>query len=50
LGEVRDAADERYALMLKSRILGENPCNVEMLFKIIKQFGFTDVRGWCKCC
>jgi hypothetical protein len=27
LGEVRDAADERYALFLKSRILGENPCN-----------------------
>jgi len=39
LGEVRDGADVRYALMLKSRILGENPCNVEKIFKIIKQFG-----------
>lgn len=39
LGEVRDGADERYALMLKSRILGQNPCNVEMLFKLLKQFG-----------
>jgi L-alanine-DL-glutamate epimerase-like enolase superfamily enzyme len=39
LGEVRDGADERYALMLKSRILGQNPCNVEMLFKTIRQFG-----------
>ncbi|MDB5246362.1 MAG: mandelate racemase/muconate lactonizing enzyme family protein [Segetibacter sp.] len=39
LGEVRDGADERYALMLKSRILGLNPCNVEMIFKIVKQFG-----------
>jgi L-alanine-DL-glutamate epimerase-like enolase superfamily enzyme len=39
LGEVRDAADPRYALMLKSRIMGLNPCNVEMIFKIIKQFG-----------
>lgn len=39
LGEVRDAADARYALFLKSRILGENPCNVEKIFKIIKQFG-----------
>ncbi len=39
LGEVRDAADPRYALMLKSRILGLNPCNVEMIFKIIRQFG-----------
>src|SRR4030095_4490219 len=38
LGEVRDGADERYALMLKSRILGLNPCNVEMIFKSIKQF------------
>ncbi|MEO8472945.1 MAG: mandelate racemase/muconate lactonizing enzyme family protein, partial [Chryseolinea sp.] len=39
LGEVRDGADVRYALMLKSRILGENPCNVEKIFKMIKQFG-----------
>ncbi|HLL43459.1 MAG TPA: mandelate racemase/muconate lactonizing enzyme family protein [Segetibacter sp.] len=39
LGEVRDGADERYALMLKSRILGMNPCNVEQIFKIIRQFG-----------
>ena len=39
LGEVRDGADERYALMLKSRILNQNPCNVEMLFKSLKQFG-----------
>ena len=39
LGEVRDGADERYALMLKSRLLGENPCNVEMIFKKIRQFG-----------
>src|SRR6188768_2068447 len=39
LGEVRDGADPRYALMLKSRILGMNPCNVEMVFKAIRQFG-----------
>ncbi|MBD0293773.1 MAG: mandelate racemase/muconate lactonizing enzyme family protein, partial [Flavisolibacter sp.] len=39
LGEVRDGADVRYALMLKSRILGQNPCNVEQVFKSIKQFG-----------
>ena len=25
--------------MLKSRILGENPCNVEKVFRRIKQFG-----------
>ena len=38
-GEVRDGASPNYALMLKSRLLGENPCNVERLFKKIKQFG-----------
>lgn len=44
-GEVRDDADKRYALELKSRLLGENPCNVEMLFKKIKQFGGDGRRG-----
>ena len=38
-GEVRDGGNERYALMLKSRILGENPCNVDKIFRRIKQFG-----------
>ncbi len=38
-GEVRDGGDKRYALMLKPRILGENPCNVDKIFRKIKQFG-----------
>ena len=38
-GEVRDGGDPRYALPLKSRIMGLNPCDVEMVFKVIKQFG-----------
>ncbi|MFW5832378.1 MAG: mandelate racemase/muconate lactonizing enzyme family protein [Prolixibacteraceae bacterium] len=45
LGEVRDIADPRYALFLKSRILGLNPCNVEQIFKIIKQFGDHGRQG-----
>ncbi len=45
LGEVRDGADARYALFLKSRILGLNPCNVEMIFKIISQFGYHGRQG-----
>jgi L-alanine-DL-glutamate epimerase-like enolase superfamily enzyme len=49
LGEVRDGADVRYALMLKSRILGLNPCNVEMIFKIIKQFGSHGRQGGGVC-
>ncbi len=39
LGEVRDGASKTYALMLKSRILGENPCNIDKIFRKIKQFG-----------
>src|SRR5579885_1171778 len=39
LGEVRDGASPTYALELKSRILGENPCNVDKIFRKIKQFG-----------
>jgi len=38
-GEVRDGASPTYALMLKPRILGENPCNVDRIFRNIKQFG-----------
>lgn len=39
LGEVRDGASKTYALILKSRILGENPCNIDKIFRKIKQFG-----------
>ena len=39
LGEVRDGASKNYALMLKSRLLNENPCNVDKVFRKIKQFG-----------
>lgn len=49
LGEVRDGADGRYALFLKSRILGLNPCNVEMLFKIIRQYGSHGRQGGGVC-
>jgi L-alanine-DL-glutamate epimerase-like enolase superfamily enzyme len=49
LGEVRDGADPRYALILKSRILGLNPCNVEMIFKLIKQFGANGRQGGGVC-
>lgn len=40
LGEVRDGASPTYALMLKSRLIGENPCDVDRIFRKIKQFGF----------
>jgi L-alanine-DL-glutamate epimerase-like enolase superfamily enzyme len=44
-GEVRDGASETYALMLKARLLRKNPCNVEQLFRLIKQFGFNGRQG-----
>ena len=49
LGEVRDHGSWRYAMFLKSRILGMNPCNVEMIFKKIKQFGFHGRQGGGVC-
>jgi L-alanine-DL-glutamate epimerase-like enolase superfamily enzyme len=48
-GEVRDGATPTYALMLKSRILGENPCNVDKIFRKIKQFGHHARQGGGVC-
>jgi L-alanine-DL-glutamate epimerase-like enolase superfamily enzyme len=45
LGEVRDSASRTFALMLKSRLVGENPCNVDKLFRRIKQFGGHGRQG-----
>ncbi len=49
LGEVRDQGSWRYAMFLKSRILGMNPCSVEMIFKRIKQFGYHGRQGGGVC-
>jgi L-alanine-DL-glutamate epimerase-like enolase superfamily enzyme len=38
-GEIRDGASATYALMLKSRVVGENPCHVDKIFRKLKQFG-----------
>lgn len=38
-GEMRDGSSPTYLKMLKSRIVGENPCEVDRLFRKIKQFG-----------
>jgi L-alanine-DL-glutamate epimerase-like enolase superfamily enzyme len=45
LGEVRDGASATYALFLKSRILGENPLQVDKIFRKIKQFGGPARQG-----
>jgi len=49
LGEVRDGASKNYALMLKSRLLNENPCSVDKVFRKIKQFGGHARQGGGVC-
>ena len=49
LGEVRDGASPTYALMLKSRLVGENPCDIDRLFRKIKQFGHHGRQGGGVC-
>ena len=39
LGEVRDGASPTYALFLKSRIVGQNPLQLDRIFREIQQFG-----------
>lgn len=48
-GEVRDGASKVFALMLKRLLVGENPCNVDKLFKKIKQFGGHARQGGGVC-
>src|ERR1035441_6817869 len=44
-GDVRGRASKTYALMLKSRIMGMNPCDVAAIFYKIKQHGDHGVAG-----
>ena len=39
IGEVRDAGHAGNALQFKSMLLGQNPCNIDMLFRTIKKYG-----------
>ncbi len=39
IGEVRDAGHKENALQFKSMLLGQNPCNVDLIFHGIKRFG-----------
>ena len=44
-GEMYNGGEPAYALVLKSRLLGENPCHVEKIFRKIKQFGGQARQG-----
>jgi L-alanine-DL-glutamate epimerase-like enolase superfamily enzyme len=39
IGEVRDAGHRENALQFKSMLLGQNPCNIDMIFRAMKPFG-----------
>jgi L-alanine-DL-glutamate epimerase-like enolase superfamily enzyme len=49
IGEVRDGATKNYALMLKRQLVGENPCNLDKVFRKIKQFGGHARQGGGVC-
>ncbi|BCP52145.1 hypothetical protein K32_07620 [Kaistia sp. 32K] len=49
LGEVRDAAHPDTALRLKHLLVGQNPCNVDYLFKSIKSYGNDSREGGGVC-
>jgi L-alanine-DL-glutamate epimerase-like enolase superfamily enzyme len=49
LGEVRDGASPTYALFLKSRIVGENPLQLDRIFRKNKQFGGPARQGGGVC-
>ena len=49
LGEVRDGASATYALFLKSRIVGENPLQLDKIFRKIEQFGGHARQGGGVC-
>ena len=49
LGEVRDGASATYALFLKSRVVGENPLQLDKIFRKIKQFGGHARQGGGVC-
>jgi L-alanine-DL-glutamate epimerase-like enolase superfamily enzyme len=39
IGEVRDAGHKENALQFKNMLVGQNPCNIDMLFRAMKKFG-----------
>ncbi|MCL5995749.1 MAG: mandelate racemase/muconate lactonizing enzyme family protein [Chloroflexi bacterium] len=45
IGEVRDAGHKENALQFKSMLLGQNPCNIDMIFHAIKRFGNAGREG-----
>ena len=45
LGEVRDGGHPESALRLKHFLLGQNPCNIDMVFNALRQYGGPGREG-----
>lgn len=45
IGEVRDAGHRENALQFKHMLLGKNPCDVDLLFRMMKRFGTSGREG-----
>jgi L-alanine-DL-glutamate epimerase-like enolase superfamily enzyme len=45
LGEVRDGGHAENALQFKHMLIGQNPCNVDFIFKMIRKFGSWGREG-----
>jgi len=45
IGEVRDAGHKENALQYKSILLGQNPCNIDMIFRAISPYGGSGREG-----
>ena len=45
IGEVRDAGHAENALQFKSMLLGQNPCNVDMIYREMKKYGSWGREG-----
>ncbi len=45
IGEVRDAGHAENALQFKSMLLGQNPCNVDMIYRDMKHYGTWGREG-----
>lgn len=48
-GEVRDGGSAMYVKMLKRVLIGENPCNIDKIFRRIQQFGGRARQGGGVC-
>jgi len=44
-GEIRDFSNKMYALQFKRLLIGENPCDINRIFRKIKQFGGNARQG-----